>query len=84
CVGVLSPPVEDVLTQELNIQLPAAIIKRQIFGYRLHGAHENLLLTGHGATASDVGHGRATYAVERAQFDQFMLDRARELGAQVI
>jgi flavin-dependent dehydrogenase/ribosomal protein S18 acetylase RimI-like enzyme len=83
CVGVLSPPVEDVLSQELGIQLPPAIIKRQIFGYRLHGAHENVLLTGHGATASDIRHGRATYAVERAEFDQFMLDRARALGAEV-
>jgi flavin-dependent dehydrogenase/ribosomal protein S18 acetylase RimI-like enzyme len=84
CVGVLSPPVEDVLSEELDIQLPPAIIKRRIFGYRLHGAHENLLLTGQGATASDIRSGRATYAVERAKFDQFMLDRARELGAQVI
>jgi len=84
CVGVLSPPVEDVLAQELDIQLPPALIKRQIFGYRLHGARENLLLTGHGATASDVGKGRATYAVERAEFDEFLLDRARELGAEVI
>jgi flavin-dependent dehydrogenase/ribosomal protein S18 acetylase RimI-like enzyme len=84
CVGVLSPPVEEVLAKELDIQLPPSIVKRQIFGYRLHGAHENLLLTGHGATASDVGQGRATYAVERAEFDQFMLDRARELGAEII
>ena len=84
CVGVLSPPVEDVLAKELDVHLPARIIKRQIFGYRLHGAHENLLLTGHGASASDVRKGRATYAVERAEFDQFMLDRARELGAEVV
>ncbi|HEX8845704.1 MAG TPA: GNAT family N-acetyltransferase [Pyrinomonadaceae bacterium] len=84
CVGVLSPPVEDVLAEELELHLPPDLIKRQIFGYRLHGARENLLLTGHGATASDVRRGRATYAVERAEFDQFMLDRARELGAQVI
>ncbi len=84
CVGVLSPPVEDVLARELDVHLPARIIKRQIFGYRLHGAHENLLLTGHGASASDVRKGRATYAVERAEFDQFMLDRARELGAEVV
>src|SRR3954471_20854186 len=84
CVGVLSPPVENVLAEELDIQLPPALIKRQIFGYRLHGAHENVLLTGHGATASDVGKGHATYAVERAEFDQFMLDRARELGARVL
>jgi flavin-dependent dehydrogenase/ribosomal protein S18 acetylase RimI-like enzyme len=84
CVGVLSPPVEDVLAESLDIHLPPSLIKRQIFGYRLHGARENLLLTGQGATASDVRKGRATYAVERAEFDQFLLDRARELGAEVI
>lgn len=84
CVGVLSPPIEEVLAEELDIQLPRSLIKRQIFGYRLHGPRENVLLTGHGAHAGEPGKNHATYAVERAEFDQFMLDRARELGAQVI
>lgn len=84
CVGVLSPPIEEVLARELDVHLPRSLIKRQIFGYRLHGARENLLLIGHGAHAGEPGHGRATYAVERAEFDQFMLDRARELGAEVV
>lgn len=84
CVGVLSPPIEEVLARELDIQLPRSLVKRQIFGYRLHGPHENVLLTGHGAHAGEPGQGSATYAVERAEFDQFMLDRAREWGAQVI
>src|ERR671938_168729 len=84
CVGVLSPPIEEVLAEELDVQLPAALIKRRICGYRLHGTRENLLLTGHGATAATPGRNQATYAVERAHFDRFMLDHARELGAQVI
>jgi flavin-dependent dehydrogenase/ribosomal protein S18 acetylase RimI-like enzyme len=84
CVGVLSPPVEEVLARDLGVQLPPALIKRQIFGYRLHGMRENLLLTGHGAHAGEPGQGRATYAVERAEFDRFLLNSARELGAQVI
>ena len=84
CVGVLSPPVEEVLARELDVHLPPTLIKRQIFGYRLHGTRENVLLTGHGAHAGEPGHGRATYAVERAHFDRYLLDRARELGAQVI
>ncbi|MGB7924526.1 MAG: GNAT family N-acetyltransferase [Pyrinomonadaceae bacterium] len=84
CVGVLSPPIEELLARELDVHLPPALIKRQIFGYRLHGTRENVLLTGHGAHAGEPGHGRATYAVERAHFDRFLLDRARELGAQVI
>lgn len=84
CVGVLSPPIEEVLARELDVQLPRSLVKRQIFGYRLHGPHEDVLLTGHGAHAGEPGQGSATYAVERAEFDQFMLDRAREWGAQVI
>jgi flavin-dependent dehydrogenase/ribosomal protein S18 acetylase RimI-like enzyme len=84
CVGVLSPPIEDVLASELDLHLPRDLIKRQIFGYRLHGMRENVLLTGHGAHGGQLEHGRATYAVERAHFDRFLLDRARELGAEVI
>ncbi|HEY6189306.1 MAG TPA: GNAT family N-acetyltransferase [Pyrinomonadaceae bacterium] len=84
CVGVLSPPIEEVLAGELDIHLPRDLIKRQIFGYRLHGMRENLLLTGHGAHGGQLEQGRATYAVERAHFDRFLLDRARELGAEVI
>jgi flavin-dependent dehydrogenase/ribosomal protein S18 acetylase RimI-like enzyme len=84
CVGVLSPPIEEVLTRDLGVQLPRALVKRQIFGYRLHGARENILLTGHGASAADARHFSATYAVERAEFDRFMLETAREWGAQVI
>ena len=84
CVGVLSPPIEEVLIGELGLHLPPALIKRQIFGYRLHGVRENVLLTGHGAHAGEPGQGRATYAVERAAFDRFLLDRARSLGAEVI
>jgi flavin-dependent dehydrogenase/ribosomal protein S18 acetylase RimI-like enzyme len=84
CVGVLSPPIEEVLARELDLHLPPALIKRQIFGYRLHGVRENVLLTGHGAHAGELEHGRATYAVERAHFDRFLLDEARELGAEVV
>lgn len=84
CVGVLSPPIEEVLARELDLHLPPALIKRQIFGYRLHGVRENVLLTGHGAHAGELEHGRATYAVERAHFDRFLLDQARELGAEVV
>ncbi|MCA1817483.1 MAG: GNAT family N-acetyltransferase [Acidobacteria bacterium] len=84
CAGVLSPPVVEVLARALDVRLPREIIKRQIFGYRLHGARENILLTGHGATAADARHFRATYAVARAEFDRFLLECARERGARVV
>lgn len=72
CVGVLSPPIEEVLARDLDVHLPRALIKQQIFGYRLHGERENVLLMGHSAHASEAGHGQATYAVERAEFDRFL------------
>ncbi|HEX8069957.1 MAG TPA: GNAT family N-acetyltransferase [Pyrinomonadaceae bacterium] len=84
CAGVLSPPVEEVLAHDLDVHLPPALIKRQIFGYRLHGSRVNLLLTGRGATAATPGRFDATYAVERADFDRFLLDCARRLGAEVV
>ncbi|MDT7603225.1 MAG: hypothetical protein QOF61_1222, partial [Acidobacteriota bacterium] len=84
CDGVLSPPIEEVLARDLEVHLPRSLVKRQIFGYRLHGERENILLTGHGATASDARYFRATYAVERSEFDRFMLERARAAGARVV
>src|SRR4030067_194044 len=35
CVGVLSPPIEEILQRHLGIDLPYEIFKRQIYGYPL-------------------------------------------------
>jgi len=76
CVGVLSPPIEELLQFRLDIELPYEIFKRQIFGYRLHAGNKEILLVG-------PHRGGATYAVRRVVFDRFLLSRAEEEGVEV-
>lgn len=76
CVGVLSPPIEELLQSHLEIDLPYEIFKRQIFGYRLHAGGKEILLVGpHRAGA--------TYAVRRVMFDRFLLSCAEAEGVEV-
>ncbi len=76
CVGVLSPPIEEILRGGLGVELPYEIFKRQIQGYRLHAGGKEILLVGpHRAGA--------TYAVRRAMFDRYLLDCAVKEGAEV-
>jgi flavin-dependent dehydrogenase len=76
CAGVLSPPIQRVLRQELDITVPAAILQRKIGGYTLYGEQEILDMP-----AQDGG--EATYAVRRVQFDRFLLDAAEKAGVEV-
>jgi len=76
CVGVLSPPIEELLQGGLGIELPYEIFKRQIFGYRLHAGNKEILLVG-------PHRGGATYAVRRVMFDQFLLSRAGAEGVEI-
>jgi flavin-dependent dehydrogenase/ribosomal protein S18 acetylase RimI-like enzyme len=79
CVGVLSPPIDQILSEELGVALPQEIVRRDIHGYRLFGPTRNILLVGHG-TEPEQG----TYAVRRNDFDLFLLETARALGAEVV
>jgi len=77
CVGVLSPPLQSILEKELGLFLPSELIKRQIYGYRLHGPGQEILLVGQDAS-------EPTYTVRRVKFDKYLLNCARELGAEVL
>jgi flavin-dependent dehydrogenase/ribosomal protein S18 acetylase RimI-like enzyme len=79
CVGVLSPPIDRILSDELGLALPRELVKRDIHGYRLFGPTRNILLVGHGTSPEE-----GTYAVERNDFDLFLLEAARALGAEVV
>lgn len=76
CVGVLSPPLEEVLNEKLDIKLHEDLIKRTILGYKLHGDKKELTLS-----ETSKYH---TYAVRRVEFDKFLLDKAESLGAKII
>lgn len=76
CVGVLSPPIEEILRNRLGVELPYEIFKRQIYGYRLHAGGDEILLVGPPRTG-------ATYAVRRVMFDRYLLECAEAEGVEV-
>lgn len=75
CVGVLSPPIEEIFENTLGIPFPSELIKREIRGYKIHTDKGNPF---------GIKRGEGTYATRRILFDRFMLEKAKESGAEVI
>ncbi|PIQ96680.1 MAG: hypothetical protein COV67_08245 [Nitrospinae bacterium CG11_big_fil_rev_8_21_14_0_20_56_8] len=71
----MSPPLETILQEQLGLKLPAPLLQKEMQGYCLHSDHLSLHLKG-----EEDG---ATYAVNRSQFDAFLLEEARRAGAVV-
>jgi flavin-dependent dehydrogenase len=76
CIGVLSPPFEDILKNELELVLPGNLVLNEIEGYRLHSDLLSLDLVGKES-------GRSV-SVKRSKFDAFMLEEAQKAGAQIV
>lgn len=76
CIGVLSPPLENILRDQLDLDLPKEVIRKEIQGYSLHSDRLNINLVGE--------EGGKSYAVDRNRFDAFMLDAAKQAGAVVL
>ncbi len=77
CAGVLSPPLQAILREELEIELPPSLIQREIQGYVLHAGVESLVLDGH-------EYGGASLAVRRCEFDAYLAQCARERGVRIL
>lgn len=75
CVGVLSPPLPDLMDHELLVPFPRDLSRALITGYTLHGDREELPLE---------DDGEPSIAVRRVQFDGYMLKAAMERGVQVL
>ncbi len=76
CIGVLSPPFEDILKNELGLTLPESLVLSEVEGYRLHSDLLSLDLVGEES-------GRSV-SVKRSKFDAFMLEEAQKAGAVVV
>ncbi len=76
CIGVLSPPFEEILKNELGLSLPENLVLNNMAGYRLHSDLLSLDLIGEES-------GRSV-SVRRSKFDAFMLEEAQKAGAQVV
>ena len=76
CMGVLSPPLLTVLRDELNLKLPAELVKTRTEGYWLFGDHEGIFLRN---TSEEL-----TVVVRRSEFDNFLLTTAGQAGVDII
>jgi flavin-dependent dehydrogenase len=75
CVGVLSPPLPELMQNELLLPFPTDLTRALITGYILHGDRELLQLD---------GDEQPSVALRRVQFDAYMLDSAIQRGVQVL
>ncbi len=76
CIGVLSPPLENILRENLGLEFPPDMIQKEIAGYCLHSDNRSLDLNGE--------EGGKSYAVKRSKFDAFMMSKAIEAGAEIV
>ncbi|KKM90004.1 hypothetical protein LCGC14_1242990 [marine sediment metagenome] len=75
CVGVLSPPIEEILEKDLGIPFPRHLILEEIPAYYLHSDDDVIKLE---------GDGEVSHAVHRMLFDNYLLHGARDAGVNII
>ena len=76
CAGVLSPPIKELMENELGVLFPDHLVESEIVGYNLHSDDDIIKLDG--------GKDEVSYGVLRQRFDKYMLDKAEEAGAEII
>jgi flavin-dependent dehydrogenase len=74
CLGVLSPPLQDILKNDLKIPFPWNIVQRTINGYEVHSEKNSLSLSG-----AD----NPSYACRRVEFDNYLFQQAVDKGVEV-
>lgn len=74
CVGVLSPPIRELLTEKLHIPFPDHLVQKHITGYVLHGPRQSIMLEELKGSS---------YALRRITFDDYMMRQAIDSGAKL-
>ena len=74
CIGVLSPPIFDIVTRQLGIRFPDELVQKHILGYVLHGRRQMITL--------DELYG-SSYALRRITFDAYMMQQAVKQGVRL-
>lgn len=75
CVGVLSPPLPQLLQDDLGVDFPYHLSRSEIKRYILHTAREQIIL--------DDPHTPAI-ALRRVQYDAYMLETVKSRGITVL
>ncbi len=74
CVGVLSPPLPELLNEELGVRFPYRLCRSQITSYIIHTAREQICLDEE----------QPSNALRRVQYDEYMLDQVKQRHITVI
>ncbi|MHC4182006.1 MAG: NAD(P)/FAD-dependent oxidoreductase [Planctomycetota bacterium] len=75
CVGVLSPPIEEILEKDLGIPFPHHLVLEEIPAYYLHSDDDEIKLE---------GNGEMSRAVHRMLFDNYLIHEAKDAGVNII
>jgi flavin-dependent dehydrogenase len=75
CLGVLSPPLERLMEEDLGVPFPWSIIRRKIEGYVIHSGRNAIKLTGEHAPS---------YACRRVEFDNYLFQRVAQSGVEIV
>lgn len=75
CVGVLSPPLPELLNDRLGVRFPYGLCRSQICSYVIHTAREQITLNDEEQPSN---------ALRRVQYDAYMLDAVKQRGISVI
>ena len=75
CVGVLSPPLPELLNDRLGVQFPYQLSRREISRYIVHTAREQITLEDEHLPS---------IALRRVQYDDYMLEAVKGRGVLVI
>ncbi|MFH1068196.1 MAG: NAD(P)/FAD-dependent oxidoreductase, partial [Candidatus Glassbacteria bacterium] len=78
CMGVLSPPIEQIMHDYLELEIPPELVQRRIEGYWLHTDTRSIYLED---TAADSP--RPSIATRRVLLDNFLLTQAKKSGVEV-
>lgn len=73
CIGVLSPPIENVLEKDLEIPFPWHIIQKKINGYFIHTGNYSLKLE---------GEDEPSYSCRRVEFDNYLFEKTKAIGVE--
>jgi len=75
CLGVLSPPLEKIMEEDLEIPFPWPIVQKKIDGYVIHAGRSVINLAGEHAPS---------YACRRVEFDNYLFQKVQEAGVEVV
>jgi len=75
CLGVLSPPLPEIMEKELGLPFPWALVQKCLLGYYLHTERTTLRLD---------GQHEPSYACRRVEFDSYLFEKAKEEGVSII